>query len=203
VGKARVKRWQQERAKQRRLLRVAFAVMELMFFVELGFGLMTVSAALQIDVLETASSKPMTDAVLGRKISAQHEVILELAGGLFAIALCLWVISVVIWNTLHHLMPNPRVMAAVSVVGIMTNAAVGTLFYRDRLNSATLRAAWTTSRNDLIGNVCVLLAAIGVYVTGRNWPDALAAAAIIPFALYRATTAIKNARAVMVKSAQR
>lgn len=197
MGKARVKRWQIERAKKRRLLRVAFAIMELMFFVELGFGLLTISAALQVDALETASSKPITDAVLDRRISARTEMMIEMAGGVFALALCFWVVGVVVWNLTHRLTPDPRIMALISTIGLLANATIARLFYRDRLNSSTLRAAWVASRNDVLGNISVLVAAGGVYITNESWPDAVGAAAILPFAFHRAITAIRNARAGM------
>lgn len=194
MGKARAKQWQLERAKQRRLLRLAFTIMEVMFLVELGFGIMTISAALQVDALETASSKPMTDAVLERKISVRSEILIELAGGVMAMALCAWVIGVMAWNLKYHLTPDPAIMGFVSIVGITANTAVALFLYKRRLSSSTLRAAWATSRNDVIGNIAVLAAAFGVYATGDAWPDALAAAIILPFALNRAVTAIRLAQ---------
>jgi Co/Zn/Cd efflux system component len=34
-----------------------------------------------------------------------------------------------------------------------------------------MRSVWICSRNDVIGNLAVLLAAAGVFGTGTGWPD--------------------------------
>jgi Co/Zn/Cd efflux system component len=41
-----------------------------------------------------------------------------------------------------------------------------------------MRSVWICSRNDAIGNIAVVVAAFGVFGTGRGWPD-LAVAAIL------------------------
>lgn len=38
-----------------------------------------------------------------------------------------------------------------------------------------MRSVWICSRNDAIGNVAVVLAAIGVFGTGSAWPDLIVA----------------------------
>lgn len=197
MGKARVKSWQLARSKQRKLLWIAFAVMEVMFFVELGVGLITISASLQIDALETSSSKPVTDAILNRRLPGRYEMHMELVGGLFALLLCLWVVGVVAWNLIYGLTPDARFMAGASAIGLFANAFVIVALYRDRVGNSTLRSAWKTTRNDAVGNTSVLAAAIGVYWTGEAWPDAVGAAAILPFASYRAIATIRSAHASM------
>lgn len=197
MGKARVRRWQLLRSKQRRLLWMAFVVMEVMFFVELGVGLITISAALQIDALETTNSKPVTEAILKRSLPGRYDMILELAGGLFALLLCLWVAGVVAWNLIYQLTPDARFMAAAGVIGLCANAFVILMLYRDRIGNSTLRSAWKTARNDALGNAGVVTAAVGVYLTGQSWPDALGAAAILPFASYRAIGNIRNAHMLL------
>jgi Co/Zn/Cd efflux system component len=39
-----------------------------------------------------------------------------------------------------------------------------------------MRSAWICTRNDVLGNLAVLLAAIGVFGTGTGWPDIIVAA---------------------------
>lgn len=50
--------------------------------------------------------------------------------------------------------------------------------YRYRSGDANMRSVWLCSRNDAIGNVAVMFAALGVFGTGSAWPD-LAVAAIL------------------------
>jgi Co/Zn/Cd efflux system component len=46
--------------------------------------------------------------------------------------------------------------------------------YKD--GDANVRSVWLCSRNDAIGNVAVMLAALGVWGTTTAWPDLLVAA---------------------------
>jgi Co/Zn/Cd efflux system component len=36
-----------------------------------------------------------------------------------------------------------------------------------------MRSAWVCTRNDVLGNLAVLLAAVGVFGTGTGWPDVI------------------------------
>ncbi|MCP4429957.1 MAG: cation transporter, partial [Gammaproteobacteria bacterium] len=47
------------------------------------------------------------------------------------------------------------------------------LRYRD--GDANVRSVWLCSRNDAIGNVAVMLAAVAVYYTQTKWPDLMVA----------------------------
>jgi Co/Zn/Cd efflux system component len=46
-----------------------------------------------------------------------------------------------------------------------------------------MRSVWLCSRNDVIGNLAVLLAALGVFGTSTGWPDMIIAAIIAALAL--------------------
>ena len=48
------------------------------------------------------------------------------------------------------------------------------MLYKD--GDANVRSVWLCSRNDAIGNVAVMLAALAVWGTGTKWPDLLVAA---------------------------
>lgn len=56
-----------------------------------------------------------------------------------------------------------------------------------------MRSAWICTRNDVLGNLAVLLAAAGVFGTGTGWPD-IAVAAIM------ATLALQGAFVVLNQS---
>jgi Co/Zn/Cd efflux system component len=49
------------------------------------------------------------------------------------------------------------------------------MLYRFRSGDANMRSVWICSRNDVIGNAAVLLAAAGVFGTGTGWPDIIVA----------------------------
>jgi Co/Zn/Cd efflux system component len=58
-----------------------------------------------------------------------------------------------------------------------------------------MRSVWLCSRNDVIGNLAVLLAALGVFETGTGWPDVMVAAIMGGLALQGAWLVIRLARA--------
>ena len=186
MGKARVKRWQLERAKHRKLTLVAFAVMQSAFVLEIGAGLAASSAALQIDALETVETKTVADSVITPRWSGTQGKRLEQIAGILALAFCAWTVAVAIWNHVNDILPNAIIMAAASALILVVNAIVFALLYREWIGSAKMRAAWAGARNDMVGAGVVLCAAGGVWATGACWPDALALAVLLPFAARRA-----------------
>jgi Co/Zn/Cd efflux system component len=57
-----------------------------------------------------------------------------------------------------------------------------------------MRSAWICSRNDALGNLAVMLAALGVFGTGKAWPDLLVASVMALLALNGSWTVLKHAR---------
>jgi Co/Zn/Cd efflux system component len=57
-----------------------------------------------------------------------------------------------------------------------------------------MRSAWICTRNDVFGNLAVLLAALGVFGSGTGWPDVLVAAIMASLALQGAFIVIQHAR---------
>jgi Co/Zn/Cd efflux system component len=56
-----------------------------------------------------------------------------------------------------------------------------------------MRSAWICTRNDVLGNLAVLLAAIGVFGTGTGWPDVIVAAIMSALALQGAAIVFRQA----------
>ncbi len=53
-------------------------------------------------------------------------------------------------------------MGAVGVAAMIANGGVAFMLYRFRAGDANLRSVWICSRNDAIGNLAVMLAAMGI-----------------------------------------
>jgi Co/Zn/Cd efflux system component len=64
------------------------------------------------------------------------------------------------------------------------------MLYRFRDCEANLRSAWICSRNDVLGNLAVLLAALGVFGTGTLWPDVIVAVLMATLALQGGVTVV-------------
>jgi Co/Zn/Cd efflux system component len=88
-------------------------------------------------------------------------------------------------------------MGTVGVAALLANAASFGLLWAYRGGDSNMRSAWICTRNDVVGNVAVLLAALGVFGTGTGWPDIAVAAIMAGLALQGSVTVIKQASAEM------
>ena len=68
------------------------------------------------------------------------------------------------------------------------------LLYAYREGDANMRSVWLCSRNDAIGNLAVMLAALGVFGTGSAWPDLAVATVMAVLAVTGAVSVFKLAR---------
>ncbi|OYW97507.1 MAG: cobalt transporter [Rhizobiales bacterium 32-66-8] len=97
--------------------------------------------------------------------------------GATLLMLGLWVVGSAGWRAATGgAVPHADVMGLVGFVALVANAGVALMLFRFRRGDADMRSVWICSRNDAIGNVAVMLAALGVFGTGTLWPDVLVAA---------------------------
>lgn len=85
-------------------------------------------------------------------------------------------------------------MGAVGALALLANLAVTGMLYAWRDGDANMRSVWLCSRNDAIGNIAVMAAALGVFGTGSAWPDLAVAAVMGLLALAAARSVIRQAR---------
>jgi Co/Zn/Cd efflux system component len=69
------------------------------------------------------------------------------------------------------------------------------MLYAWREGDANMRSVWLCSRNDAIGNLAVMVAALGVFETGSGWPDLAVAVVMGVLALSAARSVILQALA--------
>jgi Co/Zn/Cd efflux system component len=86
-------------------------------------------------------------------------------------------------------------MGAVGVAALLANAACFGLLHRWRAGDSNMRSVWICSRNDVIANLAVLGAALGVFGTGTGVPDLVVAAVMAVLALQGAAVVIRQATA--------
>ena len=104
----------------------------------------------------------------------------------------LWVIGEAAWHIYIGRIPEPIIMGVVGFAALLANAVVALMLYRFRDSEANLRSAWICSRNDVLGNLAVLLAALGVFGTGTLWPDIVVAMVMAMLALQGSVTVMKQ-----------
>jgi len=180
----------------RRVLWIALAINVAMFLVEIVAGLIAGSASLQADALDflgDAGNYAISLAVVGLALRARAGAALAKAAtmGLFG----LWVIGSTVWLALNGMLPSAATMGAVGFAALVANAAVLALLWAYRSGDANMRSVWLCSRNDVIGNCAVLLAALGVFGTGTGWPDIAVAAVMAGLALQGAWLVSRQALA--------
>jgi Co/Zn/Cd efflux system component len=106
----------------------------------------------------------------------------------------IWVIGVAIWHAIEGTLPGAFTMGAVGVTALAANAASFALLWSHRAGDSNMRSAWICTRNDVLGNLAVLLAAGGVVGTGTGWPDIVVAGIMAALALQGAWTVLVQSR---------
>jgi Co/Zn/Cd efflux system component len=180
----------------RRVLWAALAINAAMFAVEVIAGLAAGSAALQADALDflgDAANYAISLFVVG--MALRYRASAALAKGATMAAFGLWVIGTVVWHAWHGTLPSAFTMGTVGLAALLANAATFGLLWAYRHGDANMRSAWICTRNDVLGNLAVLLAALGVFGTGTGWPDTIVAAIMAALAMQGAALVIRQASA--------
>jgi Co/Zn/Cd efflux system component len=178
----------------RRVLWAVLAINAVMFLIEVAAGLAAGSASLQADALDfLGDSANYAISLLVVGMALRYRASAALAKGATMGAFGLWVITTVIWNALHGTLPSAFTMGAVGITALVANAASFALLWAFREGDANMRSAWICTRNDVVGNLAVLLAAAGVFGTGTGWPDLVVATIMAALALQGAALVIQQA----------
>lgn len=180
----------------RRALVVALALNGGMFGIEVAAGLAAGSVALQADALDflgDAANYALSLAVLA--LAPIQRARAALVKALSMALLGAWVIGTALVHALRDVVPDAPTMGVVGVLALAVNVGVALMLYRFRVGDANMRSTWLCSRNDAIGNLAVLGAALGVAGTGTPWPDLAVATVMASLALAGAATVIRVARA--------
>lgn len=163
----------------RRVLWIALAINAGMFGVEMAAGVMAGSASLKADALDflaDAANYAISLGVAG--LALQWRARAAFAKGLSLLLLGLWVLGSTVWMATRGTLPVAETMGVIGVVAFVANLICAVMLWRHRDGDANRRSVWICSRNDAIGNIAVVSAALGVFGTGRAWPD-IAVAAVL------------------------
>jgi Co/Zn/Cd efflux system component len=184
----------QQRA-HRRVLWGVLAINAAMFAAEIGAGLAAGSASLQADALDflgDAANYAISLFVVGMALRYRASAAL-LKGATMAV-LGLWALLITAMHVVHGTLPHAITMGGIGVTALAANAASFWLLWQHRTGDANMRSAWICTRNDVLGNLAVLLAALGVFGTDTGWPDVAVATIMALLALQGAGTVILQAK---------
>jgi Co/Zn/Cd efflux system component len=179
----------------RRVLWAALAINAVMFAVEIGGSLVADSSALLADAVDffgDAFNYGLSLAVLALSPLARARA--AAVKGATMTGYGLFVGGHAAWAWSQGIVPAPATMGAVAVLALLANAAVALLLYRYRNGDANMRSVWICSRNDVLGNLAVIAAALGVFGTAQGWPDAVVAAILSVLAVSGGIAVMRHVR---------
>jgi cation diffusion facilitator family transporter len=179
----------------RRVLWIALIINALMFAVELSAGFSSGSVSLLADAIDffgDAANYGVSLAVLTMALAWRARA--AFTKGLCMLGFGLFVIGKALWAAQTGAPPEAVTMGVISLLALAANVGVAIMLYAWREGDANMRSVWLCSRNDAVGNVAVLLAALGVAGTGSAWPDLMVALGMGALALSSAWSVLRQAR---------
>lgn len=114
--------------------------------------------------------------------------------GLFLGALGLGVLVTTAYRIVAQGIPEAELMGALGLVGLVINVTAALVLLPHRSGDANVRAVWLFSRNDALGNLAVVIAAVLVAWSGTGWPDLVVAFVIAGLFLHSAWSIVTDAR---------
>jgi len=160
----------------KRRLWIVIAINAIMFFVEMGAGRLAQSQALQADALDffgDALTYGISLAVIGASIQARTNA--ALFKGISLLLVGLWVFGSTLYRVFYAEVPTAEIMGVIGFLALVANLASVLILVKYKDGDANVRSVWLCSRNDAIGNVAVMFAALGVWGTATVWPDLIVA----------------------------
>jgi cation diffusion facilitator family transporter len=186
------------RQRQWRVLASVLVINLAMFFIEFGAGLISGSTALLADSLDMLGDS----LVYGFSLFVLHRsdtwrARAALGKGLLMAVFGVGVLLEGFWRFSAGVSPVAPIMAAVGLVALCANGVCFALLWRHRGDDINLRSTWLCSRNDLVANSAVLVAAAAVAGSGSAWPDLIVGAGIAVLFLRTASSVLRESVAAL------
>src|SRR5262245_50337204 len=181
--------------RQRRVLRVVVLINLGMFLAECTGGVLAHSTALladSVDMLGDAIVYGFSLYVVGR--GAVWQARGALLKGTIMAAFGAAVLAEVVVKAISGVVPVAQTIGIMGLLALIANAICLALLWSCRTDDVNMWSAWRCSLNDVAGNAGVLLAAAGVSLTGRSWPDVVIGLVIAALFVTSAIGVIRDAR---------
>ena len=186
----------------KRRLWIVIALNAIMFVVEMSAGHLAQSQALQADALDfigDALTYGLSLAVIGASIRVRTGA--ALFKGATLLLMGAWVMGSTLYRVFYLDVRTAEIMGVVGFLALTTNLASVWLLVSYKDGDANVRSVWLCSRNDAIGNVAVMLAALGVWGTTSGWPDLIVAGIMASLFLSSAVQILKQALSELYENA--
>lgn len=181
-------------AAYKRALWAVITINGTMFLVEMVAGYLAGSQALKADALDflgDTATYAISLFVIGLPLiwRARAALLKGLSLGLMG----LWVLGSTGYQFLALGVPRAEVMGLIGFLALAANLSSVLLLLKYREGDANVRSVWLCSRNDAIGNLAVIMAASGVWVTGTAWPDLIVAGVMASLFLWSSSQIVRQA----------
>lgn len=161
----------------KRVLWAVIAINGSMFLAEMIAGQVAGSQALKADALDFLADTVtygLSLAVIGASLRTRAAA--ALFKGISLSVMAFWVFGTTLYQTVVLGVPSAEVMGVIGFLALAANLASVVLLMPYKDGDSNVRSVWLCSRNDAIGNVAVMGAALGVWGTATAWPDLIVAA---------------------------
>jgi cation diffusion facilitator family transporter len=182
------------RSRQAGTLRIVLAINAVMFVGEFTAGLLARSTALLADSLDNlgdATTYGLSLYAVARGARAKAKIALFKSALILAAAL--FVIGQVAYSSVHPGMPVFETMGIVSLLALAANGTCLALLWKHRSEDVNMSSVWECSRNDIISNVAVFVAAGAVWLTASRWPDLIVGSLLAILLLHSAIRVMRGA----------
>ena len=180
----------------RRVLWIALFANVAMFCVEIVASVFSGSSALAADALDFLGDSAnyalsLGALALGGAWISRVALLKGTAMSVYGVG----ILAYAAWRAWLGAPPEPLTMGLVGLLALAVNFSVAAMLYRFREGDANMRSVWLCTRNDVVANILVLVAAAGVFGTGTVWPDVAVAASLAVLGLSSGRIVIRQARA--------
>jgi len=178
----------------KKILWMALAINLAMFAVEVGAGLRSGSVSLLADAIDffgDAANYGITLAVLSAGLVWRARA--ALLKGASMLLFGVFVMGRALWMVAQGGTPEALTMGTIGLLALLANGGVAAMLYAWRDGDANMRGVWLCTRNDALGNIAVILAALGVFGTGTAWPDLAVAAVMSGLAITSGWAVLRHA----------
>ncbi len=180
--------------RQTRTLKLVLVINLVMFAVEIVAGLLAGSTALLADSLDMlGDSVVYVFSLYAVTRDDAWKAGAALVKGLIMAAFGLFVLGHVVYKVANPEVPHFETIGLVGLLALAANATCLALLWQHRGEDVNMRSVWLCSRNDIIANVSVLFAALGVWLMNSHWPDVLIGSCIALLFLRSAVHVVHDA----------
>lgn len=187
---------EQLRERQSGTLKIVFAINAVMFFVIVAAAFYAGSSALLSDSLDNFGDAvtyalSLWAVALGARMKAR----VAFFKGILILLAALGVMVQIGFKLANPSVPLFEIMGLFSLLALAANGTCLALLWQHRSEDVNMSSVWECSRNDIVANISVFVAAGAVWLTQANWPDLLVAFCLALFFLRSALNVLSSARA--------